>query len=739
MSWTPRCMATTIRIALILACALAAPVAAQLPTAQEAQRLLQENPDLVRQRLQESGMTDQEIRARLAAAGLPTSALDGFLANGSLSAQAPPTADAFAALQLLGIVRQGVDGLEIVDQITGLQDAAATDSTGFPIFGHDVFSRATSQFQPLLSGPVSDEYVLGPGDQLLAVVTGEVQLAEPLTVGRDGAVVVPTVGRIPVANLTMAEARVIFRERFSRFYSGLERGTASLNVTVTELRAIQIAVTGSVTQPGAYQLSSVATVTNALYAAGGPTDLGNLRAVRVARRQGDDHTLDLYPYLLSGDVTGDVTLREGDVVFVPPRNVRVQLHGAVNRPAEYEVGAGEYLADVLRAANGFAPQASRSRLTIHRVLRPGSRGPGLGDRSAIDLELPASEDESNPSHVGGVLIPSIALQDGDSIVIDQVADLSDGFYVTISGMVAQADTFPWREGLTLRDLMLLARGPIVGADLRQAEVTRLPDERSTGELADRLVVPLDSSYLSQRSPDGRYEGPPGIAFPPSGSAPEFALAPYDQVLILRQPEFEMPRSVTITGEVAVPGPYTLLTKDDRVTDLIERAGSILDNGHVDGAQLYRSEGASGRIDLDLPEALANPSGDDNIVLQPGDSLHIPTYNPTVTVGGAVNTQTSVLYREGQDFDYYIAAAGGLRYDADKGRSSVRYANGLARTRSKFLFWSSYPTPGPGSIINVPTEDPNTGVDVVQLTTSLVSVLGTLTTLVIVIINNTGSG
>lgn len=726
--------------ALLIVLILGAPAAAtaQVPTPEEARRLIQENPELVRQRLQESGLTDAEIRAQLAAAGLPTSVLDPFLTNDTSASLAPVDGSALAALQLLGVVVEGVDGLEIVEEIRGLQQEEQADSPVFPIFGHDIFSRATSQFQPLMSGPVSEEYVLGPGDQLLAVMTGDVQLAQQVTVGRDGAVVVPVVGRIPVANLTIGEARVVFRERYADFYSGIGRGTAELNVTITELRAIQVYVTGSVTQPGAYQLSSVATITNALYAAGGPTSLGNLRAVRVERRQGEPQSLDLYPYLLSGDISGDVTLREGDVVFVPPRARRVQLHGAVSRPAEYEITTGERLADVIRAGNGFAPAADRSRLTIHRVTRPADRGPGIGDRRAIDLALIPSTDSASSDFVGGVLVPDVGLQDGDSIVIDRVLDLADGFYVTIGGMVAQPDTFPWREGLTLRELMLLARGPTVGADLRQAEVTRLPDARSTGELADRLLVPMDSSYLTQRSPDGRYRGPPGIAFPPAGSAPEFTLTPYDQVVILRQPEFEMPQSVKITGEVSVPGEYTLLTKDDRVTDLIERAGSILENGYLEGARLYRSIDNMGRIDLNLPQAILNPTSVENVLLQPGDSLHIPTYTPTVVIRGAVNSPGGVLYREGQDFDYYIAAAGGFRSNADKGRTSVRLANGLARTRSKFLFWSSYPTPDAGSEIFVPTKDPQGGTDVVALTTGLVSVLGTITTLVIVIVNNTGS-
>jgi len=229
-----------------------------------------------------------------------------------------------------------------------------------------------------------------------------------------------------------------------------------------------------VAQAGAYQLASVATVTNALYAAGGPTELAGLRQIKVQRRSGDEVSLDLYPYLLDGDVSGYVTLEQGDVVFIPLRGRRVQLHGSVVRPANYELGADNDLINVLSASGGFAPEANRQRVTIYRVVRPSDRGPGSSDRTAIDLGLTPSADPSDPGHLGGVVIPPIGLQDGDSIVVDEALDLRDSYYVSIAGMVAAPDTFPWREAMTIRDLMLLARGPTVGADLRAAQVSRLP-------------------------------------------------------------------------------------------------------------------------------------------------------------------------------------------------------------------------------------------------------------------------
>ena len=721
-------------LCVVVVLATAPDASAQTP--EQARRLIRENPELVRQQLLQSGLSEAEIRAQLTAAGVPSDALDQFLSDDAIDATTAFDDYTLSGLASLGILVETADGLETVAVSTGLQEGTAREPilvNGLPIFGLDVFTRASTQFQPLLSGPVPDDYVLGPGDEMTLILTGEVELAQALFVQREGFVVVRNVGRISVANLTMAELRVLLRIRLANSYSGIDRGTVFVDVALTQVRTIQIYVTGEVAQAGAYQLASVATVTNALYAAGGPTVLGGLRQIQVQRRNGDEISLDLYPYLLEGDVSGDVILQQGDVVFVPLRGRRVQLHGSVVRPAHYELAANSDLIDVLNASGGFAPGANRQRVTIHRVARPSERGPGLSDRIAIDLGLTPSPDPGEPRHLGGVIIPPIGLQDGDSIVVDEVVDLRDSYYVTITGMVAAPDTLPWREGMTIRDLLLLARGPTVGADLREAQVSRLPDERGLGELADALLVPLDSSYLSQRSPDGRYVGPPGVTFPPAGSNPEFILQPFDQVLILRQPEFEMPQSVKITGEVSVPGEYTLLTKDDRLGDLINRAGGLLDSAYPEGARFFRQQDELGRINVDFLTAQEDPSDEANILLQPGDSLHIPEYSPTVVVEGAVNSPVTVLFREGQGFDYYLANAGGYRNDADKGRVSVRYANGLAQTRSKFLFWSNYPTPGPGSLISVPTKSPLDGINTRALITDIVSILTSVTTLIVLII------
>jgi polysaccharide export outer membrane protein len=731
-------VARRVSVLAIVGCAMLlgdpAPAAAQIPTPAEAMRLIQEDPERVRQMLQASGLSTEEIRSRLRAAGYPAAALDQFLDGSPLDSLTVLDPNAVGALGALGVAVATPDGVRLVPLETGLRPRTTEPDSlrAPPIFGVDVFTRATSQFQPLLFAPPPENYRMGPGDEIVVVVTGEVELTHQLEVTREGFVVIPNVGQISVANLTLQELRALLRTRFGRSYSGIDRGTTNVSVSVSRLRTNQIYVTGEVSQPGAYQLASVATVTNALYAAGGPTDLANLRTIRIQRRSGQVDSLDLYPYLLWGDASGDVILEQGDVVFVPIRGRRVLVHGAIVRPAFYELAESEDLLNVLQAAGGFAPEALRDRLTIHRILRPNERGSGLANRQAIDLELRATSDTNEQRQLGGVIIPPIGLQDGDSIVVDSVPSLEEGYYVTIAGPVRAAGRFPWHDGMTLRELIRLSRGPTVGADMREAEVSRLPTQRQNGQVAERLRVPLDSSYLSLREVESGLRGPPGIAFPAAGASPEFELEPYDEVLILMQPDFNMPESVVITGEVSVPGRYTLLTKSDRVVELVERAGGLLDVGYPEGARLIRTEDELGRIDFDLVAALTDPSGVNNVILQGGDSLHIPEYSPTVVVTGAVNSPVTVMYRPGADFDYYIANAGGFRHDADEGRSSVRYANGSASTRSKFLFWSSYPEPGPGSEIVVPVASPDDGSDWVTIVGPALSAVGSVVALIIAV-------
>ncbi len=259
--------------------------------------------------------------------------------------------------------------------------------------------------------------------------------------------------------------------------------------------------------------------------------------------------------------------------------------------------------------------------------------------------------------------------------------------------------------MTVRDLVLQAGGLEQSADLREAEVARLPVDRRNGATATTFRVTLDSSYIFERGPDGKYFGPPGLPAA-SGSAPEVQLRPYDNVLVFRQPNWELQRQAVVSGEVRFPGTYSLTTKTEKISDLIRRAGGLTPEAYADGVTFFRANDKVGRIGIALPDILRNPSARDNLQLQDGDSIFIPRFNAVVNVKGAVNSPVAVTYVPGRSLEYYVSAAGGVTRKGDLRYAYVTQPNGkVEATRGKFIFRDD-PRPRPGSTVFVPERDPN---------------------------------
>src|SRR5437879_2346570 len=441
------------------------------------QQAVQQNPglpDIIRQRILQSGLSAEQVRARLAASGYPSNLLDAYLSGAVSGGQLPAGALELAAIQALGVppVEQTLLSVD-----TGLIRMRGTNVSS-RVFGVDVFRRSTTQFLPLLSGPVPPDYKLGPGDALVLILTGDVELAYTLQVTREGFILIPQVGQVFVANLTLDQLRDVLYTRLGRVYSGVKRApnaSTRFDISVANVRANQVYVVGEVAQPGAYQISSLGTVLTALYAAGGLTERANMRQVELQRLGKLVATLDLYDYLLRGDVRSDVRLQTGDVVFVPVHGTRAEVEGAVTRPAIYELKAGETVTDLVHAAGGFRPDAQLKRLAVYRLLPVANRSPGSPPRAVIDIPLttqPAGRRETGELPPGDpplpVTMPSMALEDGDSVVVDSVAALAGQYYVAITGMVRQPGLYHCPDVMTLRELVLLGGGPTVHRCLRRA-------------------------------------------------------------------------------------------------------------------------------------------------------------------------------------------------------------------------------------------------------------------------------
>jgi protein involved in polysaccharide export with SLBB domain len=843
-------------------------VAAQRPTPEQARALLQNRPDLaarVRDWIGNSGLSPDQIRARLVAAGYPENLLDSYLGVAQAEQTAPqPSAATFQALRALGI--SGADEAAEPDSVPGEPGAPRTDLPAKPtslapaIFGLDVFRRVSSQFQPSTAGPVDASYRLGPGDELVLILTGDVELAHTLDVTREGFIVIPQVGQVYVAGLTLGQLENLLYSKLARVYGGVSRSpnaTTRFQVTVAKLRTNQVYVIGEVTKPGSYLVSSAGTVLAALYLAGGPTEKGSFRKIQIRRGSKLVDSLDLYDYLLRGNNSHDVRLENGDVIFVPVRGLQVAITGAITRPAIYELGSAGTLRELVDAAGGFDPTALRRRIQIDRVLPPSERKPGGRDRVVLDI----AEDQ-----VTGPEAPPVPLVAGDQVKVFSIADrrrnlvtvrgnvwvegavgfrpgmtLSEAIrlaggpkpdvylgqvlvsrlnpdstrtqlratlkdstgavaqelelkedddiqvfsrttfrpvrYVVVTGAVKRPGRVPYREGMTLRDAVLQADGMTEDAWLTEAEIARLPEDRAEGSIATTFRAPLDSSYLFDRGPNGRYQGPPGAPAQASGS-PEVALMPYDNALILRQPDWELPRTVAIAGQVRFPGRYVLKTKQDRLVDLVNRAGGLTPAAYPRGAELFRGkagqrgseldvvgrlegqrvdsvmnltrpadttraksagrdsvlleEGLAQRVGLNLPRAIQSPDAIENLILRSGDSVYVPEFDPTVRVIGAVNAPATVVHRPGWALDKYVAAAGGYSRQADKSRSYVIQPGGsLESVKRRFLFPDSKPSPQPGAVVYVPERDPNEKRDWAGLFGSIAQILASTVAIIVV--------
>lgn len=795
-----------------------------LPNAQTvppevARQMLQNRPDLaaqLRQRIAESGLTPDQIRARLRAAGYPENFLDDYLIGADTTRVVKPSSGMLEAAQMLGVVSaEALDSLKVLtDSAQAIADSLRRDSLEveskeLEVFGLNVFRRATTQFRAPLDAPVGKDYLLGPGDVLVLILSGEVEEARQLEITREGFLVLPQVGPVYAANMTLGQLEDQLYARLGRVYSGLRRGPDArtrFQLSVARVRTIQVYVLGDVARPGAYQVSAASGPAGAIYAAGGPTAKGSFRTIEVRRADSLLGTVDLYDYLASGIIPPRIAMGSGDVVFVRPRGSQVKVTGEVIRPGIYEVKADETLRDLIATAGGFDATAQQNRVQIFRVLPAGERGEDGRDRVVVEVSAPPTADGLPPavpvragdsvvvfsvrerlrSRVlvrgnvwipgpvgftpgmrlsealrlaggpkpdvyvgpGGILVTrlhgdstrsalrsafrdttgavtdDLELQEDDEITAFSRARFRSERYVVVTGAVRRPGRLPYRQGMTMRDALLLANGLREDALLTEAEIASIPENRQPGELAVTRRVPLDSSYVFDRDASGRYLGPPGLPAPRAG-APEVELKPYDNVLILRQPDFELPRRVAVLGEVKYPGNYTLRSKSDRLLDVLQRAGGLTNEAYPAGIEFHRQQGRQGRIGIDLPRILRDSTYRDNIILLAGDSIVIPEYSPVVQVGGAVNSPVAVSFVPGRSVDYYIEAAGGFTAKADKGRSYVQQPNGKVESgRSR--------KPQPGARVFVPEKEKKEGgLPPAVVATTVASILATLSTVVVV--------
>jgi len=518
-------------------------------------------------------------------------------------------------------------------------------------------------------------------------------------------------------------------------YAYLDRGesTSDLRLETGDVLFVpvhgpRVEIRGQVTRPAIYEMAPGETLDALIQLAGGFQANANQSRVLVRRilppeqrkEIGRDQTvLDVGAEAFSANSRSAFRLEDGDVVDVFPvaskvRN-RITVGGAVWTPGNQGFTPGMTLSDAIKLAGGVRSDVKNVQISRLQF-----------DQTRRELRTAVRDTLGTP-------VDDISLQEDDQITVFATSDFRPDRYVAITGAVREGGRFPYREGMTLRDLLHYAGGLADGAYLDRAEIARLPENRTSGMLAQSVSVSLDSTYLLERGLDGKYVGPPGLATRANG-APEVELMPYDNVLILRQPDFVLDRTVTLTGEVRFPGNYVLQTKSERVADVIRRAGGLTPEAYPLGAVYNRAQNRIGRIGFDLERVMRDARFRDNIVMMHGDTLYVPPARSVVDVRGAVHSPIAVAYSPGKNINYYIAAAGGETYDADKNRAYVQQPNGVVEPYKKraFLIPDRKPDPLPGSVVVVPVKDPNDKKDWTAIIGSVAQVLANTIAIVAVI-------
>ena len=519
-------------------------------------------------------------------------------------------------------------------------------------------------------------------------------------------------------------------------YDYLLRGINSTNLRLTSGDVVfvpphgpQVKVTGEILRPAIYELVPNETLRDLIASAGGFTEQALTTRVQInrilppaARGTGgrDRVVVDVSGEQLAQGTVPPYPMEGGDsvVVFPVARRQRafVTVQGNVWLPGRVGFTPGMTLGDAIRLAGGPKADVFLGDVLVNR-LQPDSTRIQLRSALADSTGLPVN---------------NFALADDDEVTVFSLSEFRSDRFVVITGAVRKQGRLPYSEGMTLRDAALLADGLREDAFLDYAEVARLPKNRSGGQVATSIRVPLDSTYIFDRGANGKYLGPPGLPAPASG-APTFVLEPFDNVLIFEQPGWELQRVVALTGQVQFPGRYALLTRNERLSDLIAQAGGLTNEAYAAGIQFFRHKDSAGRIGIDLPLVLTDSGYHDNLILAGGDSIHIPEYNPVVRVSGAVNAPLAVTWAEGKNMDFYVASAGGYSRDADKGRAYVTQPSGKVESvHRRFLLPDGKPVPAAGANIFVPEKDKTKPAgNTLQILATAATIIASLATIIIV--------
>lgn len=637
------------------------------------------------------------------------------------------------------------------------------------VFGRNIFNTRNLTFEPSVNLATPPNYRLGPGDEVIIDIWGTSQNTIRQQISPDGTINIEKIGPVSLSGMTVSEANEYLKRVLGKTYSGLDApdGTLEIRLTLGNARTIQINVMGEVVQPGTYALSSFSTVFHALYRAGGVNEIGSLRNVQVTRNGKTVAKVDVYDFIMKGKTQDDIRLQEGDVIIVPAYEALVQISGNVKRPMKFEMKKNETLATLINYAGGFSADAYTRSLRVVRqngeeyeintvkeidysaypmrngdvvtaeailnrftnklevrgaVYRPGIyqlngeintvralvneakglMGDAFTNRAVLQREREDLTTEIISVDVRSIMAgtsPDIPLQKNDILYIPSIHDLEDRGDVTIFGEVAKPDSYSYSDNMTLEDLIIRAGGLRESASTVRVDVSRrIKDPKSThstDSIGQMFTFALKDGFV--------IDGEQG-----------FTLQPYDQVFVRRSPGYQAQQNVQVTGEVIFGGTYAMTTTEERLSDLVKKAGGATSKAYLHGAKLIRVANDEEKkrmrdvinlmnrqfgeammdslgirvedtfsVGIDLEKAMAQPGSEYDLVLREGDVLSVPKLNNTVKVNGAVMMPNTVGYLSDKNANYYLDQAGGYALNAKKSKKFVIYMNGqVARIKGR---------------------------------------------------------
>lgn len=559
---------------------------------------------------------------------------------------------------------ENVDELPQVDTLVQNADIARSR-----IFGHDLFTIRQLTFEPNLSIATPDNYVLGPGDEVIVDVWGDSQMTIRATVSPEGKIFISNVGPVTLAGLTIAEASSRIRGALMSIYEGLADGSVQMKLSLGSIRSIQVNVTGEVTASGTYTLPSLATLFHALHVAGGVSDLGTLRSVKIYRGGQLFSDVDVYDYILNGNSSRDIALRDGDLISVSPYGKLVEITGNVKRPMFYEMKGGETVVDLIRFAGDFAGEANRSRVGVTR--RQGGKYDSftvdsadfgnfaLEDGDVVSVGGSIDRYENRVGIEGAVYRPGYYAIDNSMKTLKQLIERADGLRedAFMPRAILYREKPDWSLEVKSVDLAKLMSGEIADITLRPNDqfvvaaesgmrenytvsvlgsVSR-PDTYPYAEnmtVEDLLVAAgglLESASTANVAITRRIKDPKSLNVNDQlfetfiinvndslsvDDGKEFVLVPFDQVYVRRSPVYITQSSVTVTGEVAFGGNYPLSHRNMRISEVIAAAGNVTPGAFVEGAYLLRRMTDEERIQSqalhDMITAQANSGSRDSL-------------------------------------------------------------------------------------------------------------------------------